>query len=178
VTHPPVVLPPLDEFSAALLDCIEEYRKGAMNRVHGPRHTRTGYRREYICITDIHAMLAKRGIKRSKTTVSRHVKDFIERERRSFEIGVWVDEMDATLEAFRELTDRMNPEWNKPQLDVIERALSIVRQVIQPWAIERARSADDNETLARLVKYSSEYFGPASREDKGERTPPKLGIVN
>lgn len=173
----PLDLPPLDEFEAALLDCIEEYRKGAMNRVHGPRHTRTGYRREYICITDIHAMLAKRGIKRCKTTVSRRVKEFVERERRSFDIGVWVDEMQGTFDAFDELTERMHPEWYKTQRDVIERALSIIRQTLQPWAIERARSADDNETLARLVKYSSEYFGPASREDKA-KPPPKLGIVN
>jgi hypothetical protein len=185
VSRPPLDLSPVDEFEAALLDCIEEYRKGFLGSLgagaRGKRRTRAGYQREYICITEIHAALEKRGIKKARSTVARRVKEFVARERRAFEIGQWVDEMDDALESIEELAGRMNPEWHKEQLDAVQKGLSLIRQAIGPWAIDRARSADDAETLARLVRYSSDYFAPGPREDKPKPppdTPPKLGIVN
>ncbi len=181
MSRTPIDLPLIDEFDAALLDCIKEYRKGLMgsvtSAVQGGRRTRAGYVREYICVADIHAALENRGIKKAKSTVSRRVKEFIERERRAFEIGVWIDEMHHALQSVEELADRMNPEWHKEHRETIDRALSLIRKVVQPWALDQARLADNEETLARLVRYSSEYFGPGARADK-PKTPPKPGIVN
>jgi hypothetical protein len=118
--------------------------------------------------------LQKRGIKRSKSTVARYVKRFIERERKAFEIGVWVDEMDDAFRAVNELTARMHPERERERLDAIYNGIATIKLAIQPWALEQARSAGDTETLARLVRLSSEYFAPAAREDKPKN---KLEIV-